>query len=163
MLFLQVALYCLLFVLLVKCAAKSSGRNCLYFYPKEYIDEAAKRGLADPAATMVKGKRFMIPFCIFMLLALLAILVFWNRVTGFRTAYGQSVLFLVVMNWFDGLVIDGLWVRRSKIWRIASMEGIPYAKPWKTILLRRSLGTVVYLVLALAIAGIVVLLGRIFF
>ena len=56
------------------------------------------------------------------------------------------------MNWFDGLVIDGLWVRRSKIWRIAGMEGIPYAKPWKTILVRRSLGTVVYLVLALAIA-----------
>ena len=87
----------------------------------------------------------------------------WNRVTDFRTAYGQSVLFLVVMNWFDGLVIDGLWVRRSKIWRIAGMEGIPYAKPWNTILVRRSLGTVVYLVLALAIAGIVVLLGRIFF
>ena len=163
MLFLQLCLYCLLFFLLVKATVQNDGRNCLYFYPKEYIDEAAKRGLADPAATMAKGKRFMIPFCIFMLLALLAILVFWNRVTDFRTAYGQSVLFLVVMNWFDGLVIDGLWVRRSKIWRIEGMEGIPYAKPWKTILVRRSLGTVVYLVLALAIAGIVVLLGRIFF
>lgn len=163
MLFLQLCLYCLLFFLLVKAAVRNDGRNCLYFYPKEYIDEAAKRGLADLAATMAKGKRFMIPFCIFMLLALLAILVFWNRVTDFGTAYGQSVLFLVVMNWFDGLVIDGLWVRRSKIWRIAGMEGIPYAKPWKTILVRRSLGTVVYLVLALAIAGIVVLLGRIFF
>ena len=46
---------------------------------------------------------------------------------------------------------------------LAGMEGIPYAKPWNTILVRRSLGTVVYLVLALAIAGIVVLLGRIFF
>lgn len=163
MLFLQLCLYCLLFFLPVKAAVRNDGRNCLYFYSKEYIDEAAKRGLADPAATMAKGKRFMIPFCIFMLLALLAILVFWNRVTDFGTAYGQSVLFLVAMNWFDGLVIDGLWVRRSKIWRIAGMEGIPYAKPWKTILVRRSLGTVVYLVLALAIAGIVVLLGRIFF
>ena len=154
MLFLQLCLYCLLFFLLVKAAVRNDGRNCLYFYPKEYIDEAA---------TMAKGKRFMIPFCIFMLLALLAILVYWNRVTDFRTAYGQSVLFLVVMNWFDGLVIDGLWVRRSKIWRIAGMEGIPYAKPWNTILVRRSLGTVVDLVLALAIAGIVVLLGKIFF
>ena len=53
MLFLQLCLYCLLFFLLVK----ADGRNCLYFYPKEYIDEAAKRGLADPAATMAKGKR----------------------------------------------------------------------------------------------------------
>ena len=28
---LQIALYCLLFFLLVKCAVKDSGRNCLYF------------------------------------------------------------------------------------------------------------------------------------
>lgn len=34
MLFLQVALYCLLFVLLVKCAAKCNGRNCLHFLSK---------------------------------------------------------------------------------------------------------------------------------
>ena len=46
MLLLQLILYCLLFVLLVKCAAKDSGLNCIYFYPKEYINEAEKRGLA---------------------------------------------------------------------------------------------------------------------
>ena len=45
MLLLQLILYCLLF-LLVKCAAKDSGLNCIYFYPKEYINEAEKRGLA---------------------------------------------------------------------------------------------------------------------
>ena len=162
MLFLQLCLYCLLFFLLVKAAVRNDGRNCLYFYPKEYIDEAAKRGLADPAATMAKGKRFMIPFCIFMLLALLAILVYWNRVTDFRTAYGQSVLFLVVMNWFDGLVIDGLWVRRSKIWRIAGMEGIPYIKPLKSVLIKRTAGTVLYFIIALPAAGAAVLAGSIF-
>ena len=160
MLFLQLCLYCLLFFLLVKAAVRNDGRNCLYFYPKEYIDEAAKRGLADPAATMAKGKRFMIPFCLFMLLALLAILVFWNRVTDFRTAYGQSVLFLMVMNWFDGLVIDGLWVRRSKIWRIEGMEGVPYVKPWKTVLIKRGLGTVLYLLLSPAFAAIALQLAK---
>lgn len=46
MLLLQLVLYCLLFALLVKVAVKDSGRNCLYFYPKEYIDEAQRRGLA---------------------------------------------------------------------------------------------------------------------
>ena len=46
MLLLQLILYCLLFFLLVKCAAKDSGLNCIYFYPKEYINEAEKRGLA---------------------------------------------------------------------------------------------------------------------
>ena len=46
MLLLQLILYCLQFFLLVKCAAKDSRLNCIYFYPKEYINEAEKRGLA---------------------------------------------------------------------------------------------------------------------
>ena len=103
---LQMALYCLLFVVLVKCAAGNSGLNCLYFYPKAYIDEAQKRGIADKDAVMKKGTRFMVPFCIVMLAALVAILSLWNRVTDFWTAYVQSYLFLVVMNWFDGIVIE---------------------------------------------------------
>ena len=62
MLLLQIVLYCLLFVLLVKCAAGNSGLNCLYFYPEEYIAEAQKRGLADRSAVMKKGRRFMLAF-----------------------------------------------------------------------------------------------------
>lgn len=46
MLFFQIVLYCLLYLLLVKCAVRDSGRNCLYFYPKEYIAEA-QGGIAD--------------------------------------------------------------------------------------------------------------------
>ena len=71
---LQMALYCLLFVVLVKCAAGNSGLNCLYFYPKAYIDEAQKRGIADKDAVMKKGTRFMVPFCIIMLVVLVLII-----------------------------------------------------------------------------------------
>lgn len=60
MIVLQLILYCALFIFLVKCAVKSSGLNCLYFYPKEYIDEAQKRGLADKKATMKKGRRLTV-------------------------------------------------------------------------------------------------------
>ena len=55
-------LFCLLFFLLVKCAVKNDGRNCLYFYPTAYIDEAQRRGLAEHGDVMRRGKRFMIPF-----------------------------------------------------------------------------------------------------
>ena len=158
---LQMAMYCLLFVVLVKCAAGNSGINCLYFYPKAYIDEAQKRGIADKDATMKKGTRFMVPFCIVMLIALVLIISLWNRVADFRTAYFQAALFLTVVNWFDGIVIDRLWVGRSKIWAIPGMEGVPYVKPWKTILIKRTAATVLYLILALGIAGIAVLIARI--
>lgn len=161
MLFIQIVLFCLLYILMVKFAVKDSGRNCLYFYPQEYLAEAKKRGIADPDAVMKQGKRFMIPFCIILLVALLLILALWNRVTDFKTAYIQAALLLVVVNWFDALVIDRLWVGHSKIWRIEGMEGVPYVKSWKTILVKRILATVVYLVIALAVAGIVVLIGKI--
>lgn len=65
MLFIQIVLFCLLYILMVKCAVKDSGRNCLYFYPQEYLAEAQKQGIADPDAVMKQGKRFMIPFCIY--------------------------------------------------------------------------------------------------
>lgn len=48
---LQIALYCLLFFLLVKCAVKNDGRNCLYFYPTAYIDEASAAALPNTATS----------------------------------------------------------------------------------------------------------------
>lgn len=161
MLVLQLVLYCLLFIFLVKCATGNNGINCLYFYPKEFIDEAQKRGLADKDAVMKKGKQFMVPFCIIMLVVLIAMIAIWNQVTDFRTAYVQAVIFLVVMNWFDGIVIDKLWVGYGKIWHIEGMEDVPYVKPWKYMLVKRGIGTVLYFVIALAVAGIVVLVGKI--
>lgn len=161
MLLLQNILYCLLFILLVKCAVRNNGLNCLYFYPKEYIEEAHKRGIADKDATMKKGKRFMIPFCIVIFVVLVMIIAIWNHVTDFKTAYLQAYLFLVVMNWFDGIVMDRLWVGHSRIWMIEGMEDVPYIKPWKLVITRRSLAMVLYLIIALVVAGIVVLIGRI--
>lgn len=161
MLLLQIALYCLLYFLLVKCAVQNSGRNCLYFYPKAYLDEAQNRGLADKAAVMKQGKHFMTCFCILIFAALILILARWNRVADFRTAYFQAALFLVAVNWFDGIVIDRLWVGHSKIWAVPGMEGVPYVKPWKTVLIKRTAATALYLILVLGIAGIALLVARI--
>lgn len=160
-LLLQNILYCLLFILPVKCAVRNNGMNCLYFYPKEYIEEADRRGLADKDAVMKRGKRFMIPFCIFIFVVLILIIVLWNHVTDFKTAYLQAYLFLVVMNWFDGIVLDRIWVAHSKVWVIEGMDGVPYIKPWKSVLTKRGAATIMYLVIALVVAGIVVLIGKI--
>lgn len=161
MMLLQMILYCLLFILLVKCAVRDNGINCIYFYPEEYIDEAERRGLVNKEAVMKKGKRFMIPFCIIIFVVLILIISVWNGVTDFKTAFIQSYLFLVVMNWFDGIMLDRVWVGHSKVWKIKGMEGVPYIKPWKTVLTRRGLATILYLLIALVVAGIVVLIGKI--
>ena len=157
----QIILYCLLYLALVKCAVRDSGRNCLYFYPQEFLDEAQKRGIANKDEEMRKGKRFMTIFCLVIFFVLIAIIAGWNGVTDFKTACFEAYLFLVVVNWFDGLVIDLLWVSRGRIWRIEGMEGVPYVKPWRTVLIKRGAATVLYLLIAAAVAGLVVLLGKI--
>lgn len=157
MLFLQILLYCLLFLLMVKLLARDSGRNCLYFYPQSYLEEAQKRGLiADKDAIL----NCMIPFCLILVVVLVLILAVWNRVPDFKTAYWQAYLFLLVMNWFDGIILDRLWVAHGKLWRIEGMEGVPYIKPWKTVLLKRGLATVLYLLIAAIVAVPAVLLSQ---
>ena len=59
----------------------------------------------------------------------------------------------------EGVVL--LWVGHSKIWRIGGMEGVPYGKPWRTVYTKRSAATALYLLVAAAVGGIVVLIGKI--
>lgn len=158
LLLLQIILCCLLYLALVKCAVRDSGRNCLYFYPDAYLDEAQKRGIANKDEELRKGKRFMTFFCLVIFAVLVAIIAGWNGVKDFKTASFETYLFLVAMNWFDGFVIDLLWVGHSKIWRI---EGIPYVKPWRAVVIKRSAAMMLYLLVAAAIGGIVVLIGKI--
>lgn len=141
---------------------RDSGRNCLYFYPQEFLDEAQRRGIiADKDTEMRKGKRFMTVFCLVIFVVLIAVIAGWNGVKDFKTASFETYLFLVVVNWFDGFVIDLLWVGHSKIWRIEGMEGVPYGKPWRTVYTKRSAATALYLLVAAAVGGIVVLIGKI--
>lgn len=110
---------------------------------------------------MRKGKRFMTFFCLVIFVVLIAVIAGWNGVKDFKTASFETYLFLVVVNWFDGFVIDLLWVSHSKIWRIEGMEGVPYGKPWRTVYTKRSAATALYLLVAAAVGGIVVLIGKI--
>ena len=150
-----------LYLALVKCAVRDSGRNCLYFYPDAYLDEAQKRGIADKTEELRKGKRFMTFFYLVIFVVLIAVIAGWNGVKDLKTASFETYLFLVVVNWFDGFVIDLLWVGHSKIWRIEGMEGAPYGKPWRTVYTKRSAATALYLLVAAAVGGIAVLIGKI--
>ncbi len=65
-----------------------------------------------------------------MLAALVLITGVWNRISDFKTAYLQALLFLEVMNVYDGIVIDKIWVGYSKFWLLPGCEDIPYVQTW---------------------------------
>jgi hypothetical protein len=85
----------------------------------------------------------------------------WNRVSDFKTAYLQALLFLEVMNIYDGIVIDKLWVGHSKFWILKGTEDIPFVQTWLQVLKKRSFLAMIWVVGALIVAGIVVLLAMV--
>ena len=158
MIVLQLVLFCALFTLMVKLAVCNNALNALYFYPKPVQERVFELGLTDRETVARKRKRFMIPFLLVLLAALLLIIGLWNDIHDFRPAYFQALLFLEVMNWFDGIVIDRLWVGHSKLWIIPGTEDIPFVQTWPEILKKRGILTLIWIVGAAIIAGLVVMI-----
>lgn len=110
----QPCCYCFRSFYVVFCISRWSNARCETagaFYPDAYLDEAQKRGIADKTEELRKGKRFMTFFCLVIFVVLIAVIAGWNGVKDFKTASFETYLFLVVVNWFDGFVIDLLWGR----------------------------------------------------
>lgn len=161
MIFLQLCLYCLLFTAMVRFSVIGGAINGLYFYPKAVQERAYEIGLTDRETVKQKRKRFMTAFYIVMLTALVIIIAVWNRVFDFKTAYLQALLFLEVMNIYDGIVIDKLWVGHSKFWILKGTEDIPFVQTWAQVLKKRSFLALIWVVGALIVAGLVVLAASI--
>ena len=158
MILFQLILFCALFTVMVKITVGNNALNGLCFYPKPVQERAFEIGLTDRETVARKRKRFMIPFFLVMLGALVLIIGLWNGATSFRPAYLQALLFLEVMNWYDGIVIDKLWVGTSKFWLLPGCEDIPYVQTWKQVFKKRGILTLIWIVGAAIAAGIVVLI-----
>ncbi|HCK88769.1 MAG TPA: hypothetical protein DHW39_08165, partial [Erysipelotrichaceae bacterium] len=63
-----------------------------------------------------------------------------------------------VMNWYDGICIDRLWVGHSRFWIIPGTEDIPFVQTWPQVLKKRGVLTVIWIVLAVIPAFAVKLL-----
>lgn len=155
MLFMQLCLYCALFTAGVYAFTGGAAVNVLYFYPKPVRERAYAIGLADRKTTARSRVCFLIWFPIGMLVALLLIIGAWNDVRSFKAAYLQSLLFLEVMNWYDGIVIDRLWVGHSKFWVLPGTEDLPFVQTWPQVLKKRGILTLVWLAGAALTAALV--------
>ena len=155
---LQNVIYCLLFILMVKIGVGNNALNGLYFYPKAVRERVYELGLTDRQTVKKKKIIFMTAFYIVMLTAILLIIGLWNGVRDFWTGYIQALVMLEVMNWFDGIVIDKIWVAKSKFWVIAGTEDIPFVQTWKQVLKKRIILSLIWIVGAAVIAGLDVMI-----
>ena len=70
----------------------------------------------------------------------------------------NALLFLEVMNVYDGVVIDKLWVGHSRFWVLPGLEDAPFVQTWRQVLKRRSILALIWVVGAAIVGGIVVLI-----
>ena len=154
-LLLESILYCLVFTITVRIFAGKDARGCLYFYPKEYQEIAYERGVADREKVARSRKIFLIVFTSIMAL-LLVVLLKKNGVKGFKETYLQALLFLEVMNLYDGIVIDRIWVGNDPFWKIKGMEDTPYVQTWKEAIRKRGFLALFWIFAAALIAAIVI-------
>ncbi len=145
---------------MVRYAVRGGAINGLYFYPKAVQERAYEIGLTDRETVKKQRSRFMTLFYIVMLTALVLIIAVWNRVSSFKTAYLQALLFLEVMNLYDGVVIDKLWVGHSKFWILKGTEDIPFVQTWTQVLKKRSFLAVIWVIGAAIAAGFAVLSAK---
>lgn len=155
----ELLLFCGLFTLMVKLAAGNDPLNVLFFYPKDYQERAYELGLADRETVAGKRRRFMIPFVVILLVVLVVIIGLCNRVKEFVPAYLQALLFLEVMNWYDGIVIDRIWVGTSSFWFIEELADMPYLQTWGQVLKKRTILSVIWILLAAVVALLVMAVG----
>ena len=158
MISIQLVLYCHLFTGMVRYAVRGGAIDGLYFYPKAVQERAFEIGLITPEKMKKKRKIFMMEFYIVMLLALVLIVGVWNQVADFKTAYLQALLFLEVMNIYDGVVIDKIWVGYSRFWQLSGCEDIPYVQTWLQVLKKRAFLAIIWTLGAAIVAGIIVLI-----
>lgn len=158
MIVLQLILFCALFTLMVKIGVGNNALNGLYFYPKPVQEKVYELGLTDRETVTKKRKHFMIAFFAVMAAALILIIRVWNGIHSFWAAYLQALVFLEIMNWYDGIVIDRLWVGHSGFWVIPGTEEIPFVQTWPQVLKKRGILTLIWIAGAAMVAGIVVLL-----
>ncbi len=160
MIILQLFIYCLIFTLMVMYSVRGGAINGLYFYPKAVQDRAIEIGLTTRETMNRKRKIFMTEFYIVMLVTLVLIIGLWNSISDFKTAYLYALLFLEVMNWYDGIVIDKIWVGHSKFWILPGCEDLSFVQTWKQMFKKRIILTLIWVAGAAVVAGIVVLISR---
>ena len=87
----QIAIFCLLFIIMVRIGVGNSALNGLYFYPKAVRERVYELGLTDRQTVKKKKIIFMAAFYIVMLTAILLIIGLWNGVRDFWTGYIQAL------------------------------------------------------------------------
>ncbi len=120
----------------------------IHWYPKSVQQAAVKRGLVTEEYIAQRKQLTMLIGLPIMAFIVLGSVFCINGVREWWTAARQIYVMLFVLNLFDAVVVDWLWVRKTNYWRIKELSDLEIAKPLNYQIKERVIAALVYLPLS---------------
>ncbi|MCM1543363.1 MAG: hypothetical protein NC121_19185 [Blautia sp.] len=155
---LQLFIYLLFFTVCIKLLVLNDPMRGIFFYPKPIQRRAFEMGLATEEEAKRRKSVFFAVLVLGIVILPVVFIGCWSGISDFRTAFIRAVIFLEVMNWYDGIVVDEIWVRFDRFWVIKGMEDMSHVKNLKFVLTERLIMTAVYIPVAAIIAKLAVMI-----
>lgn len=158
LLFVQVIIYLICFTSSIKLLVLNDPVRGIFFYPKEI----QRRVFEMKLTTKEKSKRRKAVFFAALIIEIAVLPVIfiglWSDISDYKTAFIHALILLEAMNWFDGIVVDEIWVRFSKFWIIKGTEDIPHFKKLSFAIGERLIMSVIYVPVAAGLAKLAVMI-----
>ncbi|MCM1398118.1 MAG: hypothetical protein NC225_01410 [Clostridium sp.] len=155
---LQLFIYLVCFTVCIKLLVLNDPVRGIFFYPKQIQRRAFEMGLATEEEAKRRKRIFFTALVLEIVILPVLFIGCWSDISDFRTAFIRAVILLEAMNWYDGIVVDEIWVRFDRFWIIKGMEDMSHVKNLKFVLTERLIMTVVYIPVAALIAKLAVII-----
>ena len=145
-------------VLICFVGIRKGAVGMVQLYHKDVQDRCVSLGLTTYEKIKQRASRIRLISLTAYLTYVIGCVYGINGARGFRQGFVHIFVILSIMNLIDRFLIDELWVCHTKAWVIPGTEEIPFVQTWPQVLKKRGILTLIWIVGAAVIAGIVVLL-----
>ncbi len=154
-LWIEAAVLCAVFFLLIFAFVFADRRGGLQWYPEEVQTAALQRGIISKDRLKIQNKLSKMLMLIVAAVIILGSVFCINEAKVWSEAFLQIYILCFIMNWFDGIVIDYVWVQKTTYWTIPELSDFEIAKPLGSLMRERLIMSVIYIPLAALFACIV--------
>lgn len=145
MLLIEIAALLMAFTAMIWLATLHGPLGGIHWYPKAAQEKALALGLVTRERLVFRARVLKIIGLSAIAAIVLGSVFLVNRTDDWGKAFGQIYGMIFVMNWYDAIVVDYLWVAKTSYWHIPELGDTPIAKPWSLILKERIVASLFYL------------------
>ena len=152
---------CILFTLVVVAVSLKDPLAQVNNWPPAIQQRAQELGLIRKEQMSGSKKVYAkkLAAALVIAIAFAALVFFANSARSFADGFGYSYLIWTVVNWYDALVIDCLWVCHDRRVRIPGTENMKEYKDYWFHIRGSFMGQVLGLPVALLVGGLTALIG----